>query len=488
MFYANIFKAAPVMAVLMCGTAAQALTADQVWADWQALATGVGVKVTSATEVKGDGELTLNGVTIAPADGKGGATISEVTLVEEEDGSVTIYPAEIKVDVAPPAGETGKLDITHEGLGISVHEDAGGLGYGLFADTLNVVAQGSGTETFDVSVAFEALDGRYTRDAAALLLQAAADRMTYSIAQKNELVDSKQTNDTETLDLAAELSLPEGLDLMSLQTPQAFFAAARNGLGLRAEINQGAGKGSLSDQNPMMPMNLTFSAEPSTTGIEVNKDVFAFDTTVGKVGIQVLPPMVPAASDISMDGLSTGLSMPVVATEAGEYGYSLKMTNLVMGDGIWGLFDPMAALPREPANVDLDLGGTVKIDMLDLMEASETGTPPKSVPELQTLDIRALGLSVAGAALSGTGAFTFDNALVAAGGPPMPIGTADLRLEGGNKLIEGLIAIGVLKEEDAMGARMMMAMFGKPAGDDVLTSKVEAREGGSIFVNGQQIQ
>jgi hypothetical protein len=31
-------------------------------------------------------------------------------------------------------------------------------------------------------------------------------------------------------------------------------------------------------------------------------------------------------------------------------------------------------------------------------------------------------------------------------------------------------------------------MFGKPEGEDVLTSKIEAKEGGAIFVNGQRIQ
>jgi hypothetical protein len=40
-----------------------------------------------------------------------------------------------------------------------------------------------------------------------------------------------------------------------------------------------------------------------------------------------------------------------------------------------------------------------------------------------------------------------------------------------------------------MGARMMMGMFMAPgAGPDELTSKIEAKEGFAIFVNGQQIQ
>jgi hypothetical protein len=198
--------------------------------------------------------------------------------------------------------------------------------------------------------------------------------------------------------------------------------------------------------------------------------------------------MVPVETPISMDEVVMSFGMPVVATEPSDYGLAMKFGNLVIGDAVWGMMDPGAVLARDPINLDVNLTGKAKIDLLDLMESGENGTPPKSMPELISADINTLALNLAGAAMTGTGAFTFDNSMVAAGGPPMPLGAADLRLSGGNKLVDGLVALGVLSDDDAMGARMMMAMFGKPEGEDVLTSKIEAKEGGAIFVNGQRIQ
>jgi hypothetical protein len=163
------------------------------------------------------------------------------------------------------------------------------------------------------------------------------------------------------------------------------------------------------------------------------------------------------------------------------------LENVTVGDAAWAMFDPAGALPRDPASLSIDMAGKIKMDLPALMDAETTGAAVAD-PEPLSLDLRDLGIKIAGAALTGTGSFTFDNAMVAMGGPPMPLGTADLRLEGGNRLIDGLIAVGLMTQEDAMGARMMMAMFGQSAGEDVLTSKIEAREGGSIFVNGQQIQ
>jgi hypothetical protein len=72
-------------------------------------------------------------------------------------------------------------------------------------------------------------------------------------------------------------------------------------------------------------------------------------------------------------------------------------------------------------------------------------------------------------------------------GMPMPLGEANVTVTGANALIDGLIATGLLAEEDAMGARMMMGMFMVPSGDDTLTSKIEAKEGMQILVNGQPL-
>ena len=121
------------------------------------------------------------------------------------------------------------------------------------------------------------------------------------------------------------------------------------------------------------------------------------------------------------------------------------------------------------------------MDLPALIASEETGVP--YIPALESLNITELGLKVAGAALDGTGAFTFDNSM----GMPMPLGEANITITGANKLIDGLIATGLLPEQDAMGARMMMGMFMVPSGDDTLTSKIEAKEGMQILVNGQPL-
>jgi len=124
------------------------------------------------------------------------------------------------------------------------------------------------------------------------------------------------------------------------------------------------------------------------------------------------------------------------------------------------------------------------IDILALMSARSDGMTQATLPQPLTLEIPEMMVSAAGALLTGSGAFTFDNQT----GQPVAAGEASMTLTGGNRLIDGLIAVGVLTEEDASGARMMMAMFMEATGDDVLTSRIEARADGSILVNGQRVQ
>ena len=48
------------------------------------------------------------------------------------------------------------------------------------------------------------------------------------------------------------------------------------------------------------------------------------------------------------------------------------------------------------------------------------------------------------------------------------------------------VAMGLIPEDQAMGFRMMLGAFTVPAGDDVLTSKIEFKDDG-MYVNGQKM-
>lgn len=476
-------------ALLFSGTSAPALTADQVWSDIQALAKRNGLQIKAATEVRDGANLNLNGVTIG-RDGQAAiATIAEVAVQEQADGSVVFAPEGIRL---APAG--GQADLAEENLKITVFEDVAGLGYAAVADRLSLsfdAMGGAGEAARGASGTFalDRLNARYGRPADGMTLDMAASRLVFDLTQIDPaaMIDSTQTSDTVDLTLSGKLSIPEGVNLLALNGPAAFADALAAGMAVTGEMTQGLSQGTITERSPVLPMTGRFEAQPGTTRIAGGRDGLRLETSAPGLKMEMTPAGMPEAIPASMDKIAMTLAMPVVAPDGGEYQLALRLSNLVVGEAAWAMFDPTAALPREPADLALDLGGQAKLDLPAMMRAGEIGVQPPA-PEPLTLDIRELGLKLAGAALSGQGAFTFDNAMLAMGGPPMPIGKANLRLEGGNRLIDGLIAVGLLAEQDAMGARMMLAMFGKPEGEDILTSEIEAREGGSIFVNGQQIQ
>ena len=72
---------------------------------------------------------------------------------------------------------------------------------------------------------------------------------------------------------------------------------------------------------------------------------------------------------------------------------------------------------------------------------------------------------------------------------PRPTGGIDLKLVGGNGLLDNLVNMGILPEQQSMGARMMMGIFARPGdGPDSLTSKIEINAAGQVLANGQRIR
>ncbi len=117
---------------------------------------------------------------------------------------------------------------------------------------------------------------------------------------------------------------------------------------------------------------------------------------------------------------------------------------------------------------------------------AETGLVPA---QLDSVNLNALIVDALGAKLTGNGAVTFEHdendptAL-------KPSGAVDLKLVGGNTLIDTLVSSGLLPAQMAMGARMMMGMFAVPAEgeEDTLKSKLEFTRDGQILANGQRIK
>ncbi|MFN5998139.1 MAG: DUF2125 domain-containing protein [Paracoccaceae bacterium] len=497
MFRMNSFAAAPVFALLLGGTAHAALTADQVWQSWKDAGALVGLTVSAATENNSSGVLTLNGVTIAP-EGTSGLTISDLTLTEESDGSVTIAPgADIGVTMT---GDTeGFVKLTHDGLTLVAREADGGLAYDYQAAQLDVAYDSTypgvsfdGTEAPKVTAAgtvgFTNLSGVYSDTPGTnrtFGLDIAADVLAYATSQDDPGMELKQTTSSETqgIEISFDLALPTTIALAAMEAPADFATALNEGFSVSMTTKQGESNGTMKQENAFMPMDLVMNAGGGEATALFNKDTFQVKSMAAGLNIESAAGALPVPVKVTSGPMEFGMTSPVIATEAaGDYGFVLKLADFSINEEAWAMFDPNGALPRDAAQIAIDISGKTTMDLPALIASEETGVP--YVPAPESLNITELGLKVAGAALAGTGAFTFDNSM----GIPMPLGEANISVTGANALIDGLIATGLMAEEDAMGARMMMGMFMVPgANADELTSKIEAKEGMQILVNGQPL-
>lgn len=497
MFRMKTYLAAPAVAILMSGTAHAALTADQVWQSWKDAGSMVGLTISAATENNSGGILTLNGVSIG-AEGMPGLTISDLTLTEQADGSVEIVPgAEIGASMTGEA--EGSVKVTHDGLTILAREADGGLAYDYSAAALDVVYDSSypgvsfdGSEAPTVTAAgdvkFANLSGTYSDTPGANRTfgwSLVADTLAYNTSSDDPGMEMKtvSTSSTDGIDMSLTFALPSTIALTAIASPADFTTALNEGLSFTLATKQGASSGTMKQESAFMPMDLVMNAGGGEGSVVFNKDTFSIKSTAEGLDISSGPGMMPVPLQVTSGPMQFDLTTPVIATEAaGDYAILLKLSDFSLNEEAWAMFDPNGALPRDAAQIAIDISGKTTMDLGALVAAEESGVPYTPAPE--SLNITELGVQVAGAALAATGAFTFDNSM----GIPMPLGEANVTVTGANALIDGLIATGLISEDDAMGARMMMGMFMVPgANADELTSKIEAKEGMQILVNGQPL-
>jgi hypothetical protein len=184
------------------------------------------------------------------------------------------------------------------------------------------------------------------------------------------------------------------------------------------------------------------------------------------------------------------LTMPTSKSDTpSDFVFLTKLVDLQMSDAVWGIMDPTGQLPHDAATLVIDTKGTARLttDLMD--DAAMTALGDAAPGELHSLDVTEIKLSAAGAELTGAGAFTFDNTdMTTFAGMPTPTGKLEMKLFGGNTLMDKMVAMGVLTQDEVMGARMMMAMFANTVdGKDEITSVIEAKDK-HLYVNGQKIQ
>ncbi len=485
---------------LVAGTPALAdVTAMQVWESWRAQAEAFGQTITAETEVDGD-TLRLTGVqtTMDAPEGTITGTLDSLEFQERPDGTVAITLAPtyaFSMDMEDD-GESVQVDVsvTHSGLAIIASGDADAIGYSYLADSIAAsvdslvvdgVQQGATIE-FTVTD----MTGDYTvtgSDAASIAGAITAGTIGMVIAgtdaEDGTIIDIR-------LDYAdVEATTDSVLTMMDSNDMAAMLAA---GFSIDAEMLHGPATVAVAVQDEDQMFNLNMAMDGGSFYTALGADAMAYD--IGAIGLT----MAVSGSEIpfpeltaAVDELGFGFDLPVQASDTpSDFSADLTMAGLTVADMLWMIVDPGQNLPRDPATLVVALSGQGNW-LFDIMDPEMQENPPAGPPgELQALSLDDLTLSLVGAELTGTGAFTFDNSdLETFDGIPAPTGGIDLQLVGGQGLLDKLVGMGLVPEDQAMAARMMLGLFARPGdGPDTLTSKIEVRGDGAILANGQRIQ
>lgn len=197
-----------------------------------------------------------------------------------------------------------------------------------------------------------------------------------------------------------------------------------------------------------------------------------------KMAEMALPPF-----EAAMETMGMTFAMPLKKTDATvPAAVKLSIGGLKVSDTVWGMVDPGGSIPRDAANLNIDLTAQMKW-LVDVMTAAGAKAPPI---EVETVAINDLTLEIGGAALNGSGTAKIDNSTM----PPMPIGVVNLDLKGGLGLVDKLVGIGLVPAPQAQMIKGMAGVFTVPGNDgpDHLTSKIEMQEGGAILANGQRVK
>ncbi len=482
------------------------VTANDVWADWQAYLGGMGYDVTGEQSVSGN-VTTISNMTMAMAipdtEGTFDVVIPQMTLTENGDGTVNIgFPDSFPMTISGEAeGETFSADLvySHDALEMVVSGTPENMTYDYSANSLNLALDSIDFDGETVPNDMLALNVQMDQIAGSsqmeigemrdIAQQFTADSLTYDVAfNEPESEDTGRISGTlGDLKFEGDTIIPPDFDVSNVQDIyEAGFAAS-------GTFTYASGNTEVAGTAEGQPFSLSSSSEGGSFTGSIDAQRLVYDLAQNSTKLAVTTSDLPFPIEIAMANAGMKFELPVQASEEIQpFGFGMNLTDFTMSDVLWSMFDPASALPRDPATIALDATGTAKVlvDFMDPEAVEELETSDIVPGELHSLKINELLVSLVGAELTGDGDFTFDNSNTEEfDGLPAPSGVANLKLVGANALLDTLIGMGFVSENDALGARMMMGLMAVPGEEpDTLNSKIEFTEDGQILANGQRIK
>ncbi len=505
------------------------VTPEEVWQTWLDYYKSTGYTVTEGSHDLAGETLTIKDVKFT-SDMQGDKieiSVPQVTLQGTGDGKVrTVYADTMPVTFSGTNPETeeafsGKLTLSMPGNETVTSGAVGDMTHEMKAPELVVTLDEitAGDEAPNVTVKLTATNSTGTMHT---LTGAEAKYSSAMVSEKADLVVSFSDEAEGQVNLNASMANLEmsgnvlGANAMAdLQTNMA--AALTAGFAVDGLMKVGktdfsfdfAKPASEEDGTPAQSAEGKGAIDGFDFAVKMSKDGLGYQVNSDKNNISLTSSDLPFPVTYGVESSSFDLQIPVSKSdEPAPFKVAYSINGMTFGDELWDLFDAGKQLPRDPASIDIDVTGTLKVlqDLFDpaiMNGASSEVIDDEAIADGETdemveeevvtptpmepveITINQIALSAVGAKISASGSLKPSEA----GGIEEPIGTLNARYEGLNGLMDKLGSMGLVPEEQIASARMMLAMFARPGeGTDVLTTDIEFKEGGSVFANGQQVK
>ena len=490
---------AALAAILIPVPALADLSALDVWDSWKSYMEDSGYTVEIGSQDVVGSSLILRNVEMKVLSDEADmrATLSNIDLRELGDGRVEITMAN-DIPVTLNAKGEEEVDIAmvmrQSGLMITASGDPAAITYDFEAQTMSVdfdkfVVEGEQVEP-ELSMVMTGIEGKSAmredggwHAEGGGTVDAVNANFSFTDSESGETVTGQIT----MADLSSQSTtfIGEGYDPAD---PASFFGGdmmAKGNVTMGNSLFQISASG---EEN----FDLTASAGSQSFDFELADGSIGYSADATNVAYNFSSPDMPFPPiNVSIEQSGGAFQFPLGASdEMQDFRMMFSLQGLTTEEFLWGMIDPAGMLPRDPANLRVDVSGKLRslVDLFDEEAVEEYGD---EMPfELGNMDINDVSLSIAGASVDAVGAFTFDNSdLETFDGLPAPTGSVDINIYGINGLIDTLVQMGLIPDDQAMGARMMMGAFARPGdGEDHLTSQIEVNRDGSFFANGMQLQ
>lgn len=510
-----LYGSTAALLALMAGAAQADVTASDVWSNMSGFYGLGGYEVTPGSLDESGGAVSITDLRIGFPNPSAGmqagieidifATLPSMRLEEVGDGTVRVILPDsyaVLMEITPSGEETGTVGMTvsQPGMTLVASGAPDAVTYTISApevtatvDRIEIPGEGQVTDAVNATLRMGTLAASYTLATSG---EMPTLNMDLSAASTGLNIDVQEPGGPGSLVAAFDysgLTWTGASTLAQGTTPGDLTGMLRAGFTSDTTIAHQGATYSFQFNDQGDSMDVQGSAGSGAADVDMTAEGMRYLISNTAMALKVAGSQIPLP-EIALEAEKTafGLTMPVLANETPQdLGLQLRLEGLSVSDMIWGLIDPGAALPRDPATLIIDLAGKANwlIDIMDPMAMVEfQGGLPGGLHQLTANEIT---LAIAGAEVNASGAFDIDMENMSTfPGAPAPTGALDIKLTGANGLMDRLVGMGLLPQDQAMGARMMLGLFAQPGeGPDTLVTKIEVDGAtGAVSANGQRLQ